>query len=103
MAVLNPIYCYTYLATTYLQKKVDYLLKNNKLWPLIVYKSKQAKPGKRYFSNMLQIRSVCMSRGYQITLALSNTVIKARNIGKATNYNYLNGQKSVKVDYRSKY
>ena len=42
----------------YLWKKLDYLLKNTKLWPLIVYKSKLAKPGKRYSPNMLQIRSV---------------------------------------------
>ena len=42
-------------------------------------------------------RSVCMSRGYQITLMLSNTVIRARNVGNATNYSFFEGGLSFKT------
>ena len=72
----------------YLWKKVDYRLKNTKLWPLIVYKSKPTKPGKRYIPTMLQIRSVYCRADVRLTLVLSKTTIKARNIGNATNYSY---------------
>ena len=44
---------YMDLAITYIEKQVDYLKKTTKLWPLIVYKLKQAKPDT---SNIFQIR-----------------------------------------------
>ena len=53
--MLNPIYCYTYLAAAYLWKKG------------IIFKKHKT---------------------VAILLALSKTVIKALNIGNATNYSY---------------
>ena len=45
----------------------DYILKNTKLWLLIVYKSKQAKLEKRYISNVLQSQRVYRARIYIIS------------------------------------
>ena len=66
-----------------------YYVKNPKLWPLIVYKSKQGKPDKRYIPNTRQSRSVYRrERISDLSLAQLNTVIKQPNIDNATNDSY---------------
>ena len=55
-----------YVDHKYVKKKVVYLKKTPELWPLIVYKSKQAKPDT---NNIFQVRfkvGEYIARGYQI-------------------------------------
>ena len=80
---------YTDLAITYIiERKVDYHYYHIKLWPLIVSKSKQAKPDSNIVFQM-RFKFGSISRAdIRYIITLLNTVIKWPDIDNVTNYSY---------------